>query len=622
MMPGVNSLKEKLWSPKNLGPLCLLSVILLPLIRSILTFNKLALISEGWFVTYSSMVLGGKTPYVDFELVFSPFFLFFNIVVEFIFGESLLVLRIIGIFLSIGITVSLYYLLKLVFPPWMSAVAAIAAFFVMQSTDFYGSYNYIRFYEMFTYIAFFFILKPIIKSYKKEPVNINKNLFISGFFCALSLLTRQTSGATALACFVVILIISIFISNLEFKRKNILFFFVGFSVPILIMTLWLVMTGTFTQFIQISFLSGTKGSIVEMLFGWIPRSFGINNIVFSIIVTIPALYILTRLKKKGGTSSNDDSSDYLLFFIFIALGAISIFVLYSSVSLSWMFAPYWYSHYFFVAPVLIFDFFIFLIILFKIITKNRKGERQSLRDIVYLFFCLFIFSIAFGASTSYNLTTELAALSFGFFIAATLFEINKLSEKKTRDLLKTCGMVCVLFLLLTTVSTKVVAPYHWWFIHAEHNSDAIYTTDISYLKGMKLTANEKYVYEDFVDKSNMYLLDDDELYCYSRISIFYVLADKIPNVKAPEPWFDVSRESAILEDLEYLKHNKPKMILFADHGYYALEVHEESFNGGKELAHRQLYEWLLECKNAGTDYNVIETYIIQNTTLYLMLRID
>jgi len=620
MMRAINSLKEKLWSPKIMGLFCLMSVILLPLVRGLLTFNKLAPISEGWFVTYSYMVLNGSMPYLDFELTFSPFFLLFNVVVSVIFGESLLALRVIGIFVTIGVTVSFYYLLKLIFPPWMSAIATIAAFFVMQSTDFYGSYNYSRFYEMFTYIAFFFLLRPIIKSYKKEQTDVNKSLFISGFFCALAVLTRQTGGATALACFVLILIIALFVSSIGFKRRNAMFFFIGASVPVMVMALWLLLTGTFTPFFEMNFLSGAKGSLTDMLFAWIPRSFGILNIVISSSIAITVMYAMIYLKKKWDTNINDDASDRLLYFVFVVSATISLVVLYFSSSLSSAFAPYWYHDHPLLASMFIFTFFIFLAILFKILTDIRKGEVLPLREMVYLFFCLFIFSVAFGASTSYNLTAEFCIPLFGFVIAAVLYEINKAPKKGIRISLKTCGTFLVLFLLLTTISAKVVAPYNWWGIHTEKNSDAIYTTDISYFKGIRLTASEKYVYEDFVDKAGM-LDDDDELYCYSRISIFYVLAGKMPTVKAPEPWFDVSREETILEDLEYLKHNNPKMILFADHGYHALEVHEQAFNGGNELAHRQMYEWLLECRDSGTDYTVIETYVIQDTVIYLMLRV-
>jgi len=270
-------------------------------------------------------------------------------------------------------------------------------------------------------------------------------------------------------------------------------------------------------------------------------------------------------------------------------------------------------------PMFLLNFIIGLAILFKVITRIRKKEEASCLEISYLLFCGLILALCFGSGTSSSLTLHQSAFNFGFITAVILREISNISKPRLRVYCKMSAMSLVLLLVVTSVSVKVVTPYSWWYLTAESYSEARYETDIGYLKGIKLTADEKYVYEDFVDKVDIYLSDDDEIYCYSQISMFYVLSGKVPNVKAPIPWFDVSGSETMLADLEYLKNNKPKMIVFGDHGYEAVNAHGAAFNDGKELGHLKMYEWLLEQSKGSGDYEVKEIYTLHNYQIYLLV---
>lgn len=133
---------------------------------------------------------------------------------------------------------------------------------------------------------------------------------------------------------------------------------------------------------------------------------------------------------------------------------------------------------------------------------------------------------------------------------------------------------------------------------------------------MELTENEKYVYESAVNdiESN---IGDGDLYVYSRAMVFYTLTGKMPVVKSPVAWFDVSLNSTIGEDLEYLQANNPEIIVFADHGDYAITEHEKSFNIGDN--HRLLYNWLIYCRDdPGSNYTTISSYMLQNISIYIL----
>lgn len=127
------------------------------------------------------------------------------------------------------------------------------------------------------------------------------------------------------------------------------------------------------------------------------------------------------------------------------------------------------------------------------------------------------------------------------------------------------------------------------------------------------------MYEDFEEQANLYLGPDDELYCYANMPIFYTLAGKTPTTNSVVPWFDVSRESTIIKDLEYLKSNNPKMIVFNDHTMDAIHIHEDFY--GDKSAHYELYSWLLECRDdAESKYVVVSTHYRVHNTYFMVLK--
>ena len=89
----------------------------------LLTFNRTAPITEGWFSTYADMILSGKVPYRDFELVLPPLYTYLVAAVNLVFGNHLIVWRIIGMFLFIGTGTLAFKLFRMMFPSWVSAIA-------------------------------------------------------------------------------------------------------------------------------------------------------------------------------------------------------------------------------------------------------------------------------------------------------------------------------------------------------------------------------------------------------------------------------------------------------------------------------------------------------------------
>ena len=615
-------------SERGLELLCLISVIVIPAIWALLTYDKLAVSSEGWYFPYAKMIRSGMVPYRDFELLYPPFYTYLMTAMTFVFGDSLLALRLIGVLLFVGITVAIYFVFKQIFSPWIAAIAAVIAIFIMNIEIHMVLHDYSRFSDLFNYLSLFLLLRVLVKLYKKEQIDVDLHMFILGCVCAVALFFRQTTGLFVFVYFIIFLIfLFLFVKDLGLRLRNLCYLFVGFSVPIVITALLLAAVGAFTPFVEMVFMGGSKGSITDMLYNWVPRfweTFKAAERMIAVLTLLSAAYLIFRFTRKDiDAQEATGRSDYLLYFAYAILTAAMIFVLFYSYDLS----SEVFSHQKnLVETMFILNLVIGLMILIRVAVKFWKKEKLSLIEISYLLICGFIFVFGWGGATSNLLTVSHTALNFGFIVAVFFNDIEKVPIKKLKVCLKMCAMAFTVFLLATSVSGKVVAPYLWWNTYAEPYSEAVYTTDINYFRGIVLTAEEKYVYEDFVEKAGIYLSDDDDIYCYSQIAIFYTLADKVPVVKAAIPWFDVARDETVLEDLEYLKNNNPKMIVFSDHGWDAVIYHEYLFRDCGDSGQRFMYTWLLglvaEAGSPGASYVLLETYRLHtDSTIYLLLRV-
>ena len=604
---------------KNLGLLCLASVILLTGLWGLLTFNKLAPTSEGWYVTYAKMILAGKVPYRDFELVFPPLYTFFNLFVIKIFGEHLIVFRIIGVLLYIGLGVLAYYIFKLLFPSWIAAVAALVAMFMQQSEVVNIMYDYVRFYDLFNNLAFFLMLRLFIKLYKKEAVSTNRNMFFIGLCTAMAMLFRQSSGIIVFAYFTLFLIlVFFFVKDLKIKVKNMLFFGAGVLVPLFITSILLVAVGAFVPFIQMTFLTGSKGSLGAVLFNWIPRWIELNfaSLFFMVFMVIIAFYFIRSYKNIG--ENNDETianerNNFITYFVLIGITILLISLMFLTIieinpliDLN----P-------FTTVAFTLNIVLGIIFLIRIIRKLKEKQPLSLAEITYVFFCGFIFAVGFGCGTSAGLAIGQAALSFGFITAIILGEVRKSKIEKYLGMYVSLAFC----LIIITVSFKISTPYSWWGLTTRPYDEASQRVSHGYFNGIKVSNEEKIAYEGFTAQTKLHLGADDQLYCYGQMPIFYTLANKMPQAKAVVTWFDVSQDKTILEDLEFLTSNNPKMILFADHGLHTLAMHEELFRNGQASGQRQLYEWMLWCRDdEESGYSIVDILEVQNYKIYLLVK--
>ncbi len=604
---------------KIIDILCFLTVVAISALWAFLTFNKTAQAQEGWYVVYGNLILSGSMPYVDFEFLYLPLYAYMSTLVVAMFGDSLLAFRTIGALLFVSIAAVVFLTFRSITSSWIAAIGSLITVFALQGDVFFIFYDYHSVFTLFAILSIYFVLRAIQEGRESQESKIGRYLFLAGIMCSLATAIRPQSGVMLLIFFIASFIVLHFLrENIRFTPKNIYCFFIGILIPVLLTCALLIYAGALSACIEMVFFGDTKGNISGMLVGW--AYYILPGLIFYPLALIPLLVYFSF--KRSHSEISTEITDIVLCFSAALFAAMCIVCAFSSLELSMDIAKYhpvstigpsWPPVFFTLGLTIILTLFFKLVV-----QKIRKGSIASF-DIASLFVGGSAVIIAIGAGTSGPLSYVGTALVFGLVFVTLLHRCVELPRTTIKRGVELFSVIFVTFLIVTIVAPKVVTPYYWWGSSPSPYVDAMYETDVDYFEGIELTADEKYMYEDFEEKANLYLGASDEIYCYANIPIFYTIANKTPTVKAVVPWFDVSRETTIWEDLDYLKSNNPKMIVFNDHTMAAVDAHQELY--GDKTAHYELYSWLLECRDSPESrYEVVSTYSGAYNTYLLVLK--
>lgn len=237
-----------------------------------------------WNYGFSYALLRGEIPYLNFNMVvplFSPFLYSLGL---YIFNDILMIY----VEQSILLCILVYFLEKLVGKNYIIFILGICMFYPIRlcSTIFPG-YNFIVFLLL---IFLFYILKN------------KKSDMLVGVVLGLIFCTKQTVG---LVLFVPSLYYLFSDRKIFFKRL------IGYFIPIVIMAFYLIITGSFTKFIDLCFLG---------LFSFASNNKSISTFYF-ILFLGGIFYLIFRIIK----NRKDYELYYLLLYSFISLPIIDFY---------------------------------------------------------------------------------------------------------------------------------------------------------------------------------------------------------------------------------------------------------------------------------------------------------
>ena len=154
--------------------------------------------TEGWYSYYAWLINEeGAVPYLDFELLFPPLYVYIIAFFTRIFGYSLLALRIFGavIYATTGVFACLIFE-KLSKKPLFSLFAGVFAVAMLQSEAVQIFYDYIRFMDVAAYAAIYFLLCAVdhIENERHYRFGLDPALILGAVFAVAASMFKQSSG--------------------------------------------------------------------------------------------------------------------------------------------------------------------------------------------------------------------------------------------------------------------------------------------------------------------------------------------------------------------------------------------------------------------------------------------
>lgn len=553
-------------------------------------------VTEGWFSAYAHRWIEGYLPYRDTRLFLPPLYTWQISLWERLFGPSLWGLRFLGLLSVTGLSAAVYSLLRRLTSSFGAAIAAVISVLCFESFNVFIPYDYHTFDTLYAVVSVLFIVKSFESRLPEKVARLEQTfLFLSGFFVACCLLVKHSMGALLLLTVFLIYLAGCWQEKIWPSLHRLSLLALGFALPVAIFIFWLFAYSSPGGFYKDVVLgAGAKGSLVSILFGFLSLQFT-PRFTFQLIIAAAMLLSLHKLPEFASPRKMAKVG-------WLVLACTSFFVI-GHHFIPYLHLPKWFSSLYlhasaFGVPLAVVTTF------FAVIKGIPRGGRAITKPSFDLF-AVAALSCCLMYSTALSTLISAPGAFLGVGLAVSL-AWNKLSGF-TR--------LSVFFLAVTflyadaTVAAKYSRPYYWWNISAPDVRSGLAEFTPSILKGISTAPENKAA----IEGTTRIILENtqpgDFVFAYPSIPVFYLLSDRWPPTNSLQHWYDTVNDAGVMEDLDKLKSNLPKVIVILDLPADAALVHEKLFRGGKFSAQREMAGWIntqIEAKlyKAEADFNL------------------
>jgi len=270
-------------------------LILTILVAAIILPRNLNNLDEIWNYNFGINIANGKLPYKDFNMVQTPLSAMISGMILKVFGNELIVMRTLGIILSVAILYVTYKILEKLKVNRYVIYISLALIFLLNSQYFTYDYNYLIL--LITLITIYFELEKEVISF-----NIKKELLL-GILVGTSILAKQTTG-------IILSLVFIFYKILIAKNKEewksvvkIIFTrIVGISIPVILFLIYLFKNNIMNEFLDYA-IYGIKQFSNYIPYTNLFKYYGTHITILAITIPITILYMYYKavVKENKGT---------------------------------------------------------------------------------------------------------------------------------------------------------------------------------------------------------------------------------------------------------------------------------------------------------------------------------
>jgi len=531
----------------------------------------------------------GRKPYRDFELLVSPAYPYILQFISNFVGLDFLSLRIVGLLLMgiIGVCV-----LELVEPltGWgPGSIIAVAVTAYLQSGTAFIAYDYVYWSIAFLLLAFV-LQKYANKRHLHSATTANRLLVLAGVSMGISSSIKQTQGVAG----IVLGLCSLFLLSRGEKTRVLASKFVQYVGGILVVWLFWVVFLVFqgvdpTKMASQAFpRTGTKGSLFEILFGTIRDVAFAPGPAFVLIirwgtplilvtlavrqVTFPARYIrFAGVLKSGGFRSGCIALVLAFMFVSSVREPRKIRFSYDIAKSTRQYLDTLLT----VGPVIL----CLVVLVFIAIGRlpNASIFIPSLGASI---------AIVWACGMSAGITESGAFLPFGFMLAIIVYVAKgKLPAVFLISLLS-------ISLLATSIQTKVDTPFAWWGYGVAPTREASATSQSGLTRGLHLPPQQLKSLSNILTAISTVEGCDGEIIVYPHMPLFILDSGEVPFGGLATYWYDFSSQDTIRAEIQRIESVKIKAMVLVDLPESVVRGHEELFNEGARLPHRDLFDLL------------------------------
>ena len=574
-----------------------------------LFFDRYLPLSEGWFSVYAHYIVDGAVPYRDFHFFLPPVYPYMIAAFTEVFGESLIVLRLFGVALTLSITGMLFLLYSRLFSSYIACIVTIVSVVYYQSDVTFIGYNFLNVLHLFALSGTVLICKYFDRDdspfTSREGQKAMVILLSAGSLFALAFLTKQSDGLFALlASFLAVAIAASARGGPRRALSTLAVYSAGILLPMLILLIWLVSNGALSPFWDQVFhgASSSKGGLAAILFNWIPRLFTLRNVGGLIVVTmilialrvycLPRGFMLGKLRDKSHEVNLAITSRTVVTFSIILVSfTLCILLPFWNMEFSYDLNENHFLNFVHYRVVLITGFTGSLLLLCVFLLKIIREKKAEYLDIFII--STVSLGILWGTSTS------AAIADMGMIVALGLFLGYLFIIPARFHITRVALTVLCLFLVLFWASHKYVEPYNWWGLDQPDVRTTSAPAEAPYLDGFVLSEQTARIYSEVTSIVKENTQPGDSIYTFPSIPIFYLITDRYPDTFGIVSWFDVEPDSFAADDAQRIRESPPRVIIYLDVPEYVWKSHEEGFRAGEVSGQRMIEESIQYLTSSG-----------------------
>jgi hypothetical protein len=572
----------------------------------------LAASAGGTFFYLGEQILKGRLPYRDIFLVVTPLQAFKMAALIRLFGDQIIVARAESLFERVLLGVMIYFLLTRYCKAASATLASFLTIVVTASDPADALINY-HVDSVFWAVAAAMCLTGFLSaSTGRSQMWLAAG---SGVFSALSLLTKQTTGAGIV---VALAIVMIAITWKDGGMSNVLGFAIPFGVAwlfvIAVFVGWLVSVGALVPFLNTVLMTNTsKGRPLAVL----TRIFTQFSWAFQPMVFITPLLAIIFSRFKARKVSQ--SLAMIVFVIVAGVATLTLILLSFATKTAWPgtspISPVveWQTGLTMAAEMfstmLAFtgSAYIFLNIACRWVRRPL-----TLREKQIWLMSAVSFATAYMLSLSWAIYSPMVAPGLALVTGLALDRCEASSWRRF------AALSSVVFVIIYgAAGVKLMRPFAWMAWYEPPVGQATHASSLPKLAGLRVEGSALALTEDITHLVQAHTKPGDSLLVYPYFPLFYSLTDLDPPTRTFNHYLDVCPDQICIQDAVTILEHPPDAIVYMVEDEALLAKDEAIFRSGRRSGSRAVaqaieklagsYQKLLSAPLPGSS-RVIEVY--------------